>query len=209
MLLVLHTPTWEALPDPILQTITSCEQNNTTVYYCLCHIISNVLQLSTFFFLCVCVLYNSSTACNVAIKILAPKFGRLSYHHSKAMRMDWFNGMLKHIFLDCWISLKPLTTCYFLTTDDFLIGTATEVFMLKSATNVFPTEIMMKGKFYFIGRILQLLEVQHDTLALQLSLKINVSSQSWTVIIHFSFYAKVGYPCWRNQGAVWQQHPWI
>ncbi|XP_034737765.1 vitellogenin 3, phosvitinless [Etheostoma cragini] len=75
-----------------------------------------------------------STACNVAMKILAPKFGRLSYHYSKATRMDWFN-------------------------DDFLIGTAAEVFMLRNATNIFPTEIMMKGKFYFIGSILQLLEL--------------------------------------------------
>ncbi|XP_068447341.1 vitellogenin 3, phosvitinless [Clinocottus analis] len=75
-----------------------------------------------------------STACNVAVKILAPRFGRISYHYSKAVRMDWFN-------------------------DDFLIGTAAEVFMLRSATNVFPTEMMMKGKFYFIGRILQLLEL--------------------------------------------------
>ncbi|XP_042368565.1 vitellogenin 3, phosvitinless [Plectropomus leopardus] len=75
-----------------------------------------------------------STACNVAMKILAPKYGRLSYHYSKAVHMDWFN-------------------------DDFLIGTATEVFMLRSATSIFPTEILMKGKFYFIGRILQLLEL--------------------------------------------------
>ncbi|XP_074491254.1 vitellogenin 3, phosvitinless [Sebastes fasciatus] len=75
-----------------------------------------------------------STACNVAVKILAPKFGRLSYHYSKAIHMDWFN-------------------------DDFLIGTAAEVFMLRSATSIFPTEIMMKGKFYFIGRILQLMEL--------------------------------------------------
>ncbi|KAI3368252.1 hypothetical protein L3Q82_007972 [Scortum barcoo] len=75
-----------------------------------------------------------STACNVAVKILAPKFGRLSYHYSKGVRMDWFN-------------------------DDFLIGTAAEVFMLRSATTIFPTEIMMKGKFFFIGRILQLLEL--------------------------------------------------
>ncbi|XP_068563229.1 vitellogenin 3, phosvitinless [Cebidichthys violaceus] len=75
-----------------------------------------------------------STACNVAVKILAPKFGRLSYHYSKAVHMDWFN-------------------------EDFLIGTATEVFMLRSATSVFPTEIMMKGKFYFIGRILELMEL--------------------------------------------------
>ncbi|KAE8294103.1 Vitellogenin [Larimichthys crocea] len=75
-----------------------------------------------------------STACSVAVKILAPKFGRLSYHYSKAWRMDWFN-------------------------DDFLMGTAAEVFMLKSATNIFPTELIMKGKYYFIGRILQLLEL--------------------------------------------------
>ncbi|XP_075944739.1 vitellogenin 3, phosvitinless isoform X1 [Anarhichas minor] len=75
-----------------------------------------------------------STACNVAVKILAPRFGRFSYHYSKAMHMDWFN-------------------------DDFLIGTATEVFMLRSATSIFPTEIMMKGKFYFIGRILELMEL--------------------------------------------------
>ncbi|KAL6108038.1 uncharacterized protein ACO6RY_18668 [Pungitius sinensis] len=75
-----------------------------------------------------------STACNVAVKILGPRYSRLSYHYSKAIHMDWFN-------------------------DDFLIGTATEVFMLRSATNVFPTEILMKGQFYFIGRILQLMEL--------------------------------------------------
>ncbi|XP_065812413.1 vitellogenin 3, phosvitinless [Labrus bergylta] len=75
-----------------------------------------------------------SSACNVAVKILAPKFGRLSFFYSKALRMDWFN-------------------------DDFLIGTAAEILMLGSATNKFPTEFMMKGKLFFIGRILQLLEL--------------------------------------------------
>ncbi|KAM7011880.1 vitellogenin 3, phosvitinless [Tautogolabrus adspersus] len=75
-----------------------------------------------------------SSACNVAVKILAPKFGRLSFYYSKALRMDWFN-------------------------DDFLIGTAAEMLMLRSATNTFPTEFMVKGKFFFIGRILQLLEL--------------------------------------------------
>uniref|UniRef100_A0AAQ6AMA4 Vitellogenin domain-containing protein n=1 Tax=Amphiprion ocellaris TaxID=80972 RepID=A0AAQ6AMA4_AMPOC len=74
-----------------------------------------------------------STACNIAMKILAPKFGRLSYSYSQARRMDWFN-------------------------DDFLIGTAGEVFMLGNATNIFPTEFMTKGKLYVIGRILQLME---------------------------------------------------
>uniref|UniRef100_A0A668AAY5 Vitellogenin 3, phosvitinless n=1 Tax=Myripristis murdjan TaxID=586833 RepID=A0A668AAY5_9TELE len=76
---------------------------------------------------------NHSTACSVAVKILAPKFGRLCYHYSKAMRMDYFN-------------------------DNFLMGTDAEVFMLKSTTKILPSEIMMKGRFYFIGRILQLLE---------------------------------------------------
>uniref|UniRef100_A0A668A7M1 Vitellogenin 3, phosvitinless n=1 Tax=Myripristis murdjan TaxID=586833 RepID=A0A668A7M1_9TELE len=75
-----------------------------------------------------------STACSVAVKILAPKFGRLCYHYSKAMRMDYFN-------------------------DNFLMGTDAEVFMLKSTTKILPSEIMMKGRFYFIGRILQLLEL--------------------------------------------------
>lgn len=58
-------------------------------------------------------------------------------------------------------------TIYYPNADDFLIGTATEVIMLRSATNIFPTEIMMKGKFYFIGRILQLLEVWCDALGLE------------------------------------------
>uniref|UniRef100_A0A3Q2Y8B3 Vitellogenin 3, phosvitinless n=1 Tax=Hippocampus comes TaxID=109280 RepID=A0A3Q2Y8B3_HIPCM len=75
-----------------------------------------------------------STACNVAVKILAPKFGRLTYRFSKAMRVDWFS-------------------------DDLLLGTAAEFFMLRNATEIIPTEIMMKGKLYAIGRILQLLEI--------------------------------------------------
>ncbi|XP_020311040.2 vitellogenin 3, phosvitinless [Oncorhynchus kisutch] len=75
-----------------------------------------------------------STACSVAVKILAPKFGRVSYHYSKAMHLDWFN-------------------------DDFLIGTATEIFMLKNAASYIPTEIVTKGKFHFIGKILQLVEL--------------------------------------------------
>ncbi|XP_077572922.1 vitellogenin 3, phosvitinless [Stigmatopora nigra] len=75
-----------------------------------------------------------STACNVAVKILAPKFGRLTYRFSKAMRLDWFD-------------------------DDLRLGMAGEFFMLRNATEMIPTEIMMKGKLYFIGRILQLMEV--------------------------------------------------
>ncbi|KAF3690845.1 Vitellogenin [Channa argus] len=74
-----------------------------------------------------------STACSIAMKILTPKFGRIGFFYSKAMHFDWFD-------------------------DDFLIGTAAEVFILKGASNIIPSDIMMGGKFYSIGRILQLLE---------------------------------------------------
>lgn len=37
--------------------------------------------------------------------------------------------------------------------------------MLRNA-NVFPSEVIMKSKFFFIGRILELLEVRHPTLPL-------------------------------------------
>lgn len=89
MSLALHILTWGASPGPVLQTISSCEYNNAAVY--------SWLMLSHFIWYsmlsCFCGLYHSSTACSVAVKILSPKFGRLSYHYSKAMRMDYFNGM--------------------------------------------------------------------------------------------------------------------
>uniref|UniRef100_A0A3P9LDY0 Vitellogenin n=1 Tax=Oryzias latipes TaxID=8090 RepID=A0A3P9LDY0_ORYLA len=75
-----------------------------------------------------------STAANVAVKILAPKFGRLSYYYSKAKHMDWFD-------------------------DDFLIGTATEMYMIRNAAYMFPSEVMMSGKLHVIGRIVKLLDL--------------------------------------------------
>uniref|UniRef100_A0A3Q3FKW0 Vitellogenin 3, phosvitinless n=1 Tax=Kryptolebias marmoratus TaxID=37003 RepID=A0A3Q3FKW0_KRYMA len=75
-----------------------------------------------------------SIASSVAVKILSPKFGRLSYYYSKAKHIDWFD-------------------------DDFLTGIASESFMLKSANNTLPSEIMAKGKFHMIGRIIQMLEL--------------------------------------------------
>ncbi|XP_037554173.1 vitellogenin 3, phosvitinless [Nematolebias whitei] len=74
-----------------------------------------------------------SIASSVAVKILAPKFGRLSYFYSKARRVDWFD-------------------------DDFLTGLTSEFFMLKRANNIIPSKIMSKGKFHMIGRIIQLME---------------------------------------------------
>uniref|UniRef100_A0A8B9JBC7 Vitellogenin 3, phosvitinless n=1 Tax=Astyanax mexicanus TaxID=7994 RepID=A0A8B9JBC7_ASTMX len=75
-----------------------------------------------------------STACNIAVKVLAQKFGRLSYRYSKALRLDWFH-------------------------DDFLTGTSSELHLLRNGTGAIPTQIISKGKLHFIGRILQLVEV--------------------------------------------------
>ncbi|XP_015826097.3 vitellogenin 3, phosvitinless [Nothobranchius furzeri] len=75
-----------------------------------------------------------STASSVAMKILAPRFARFSYNYSKARHADWFS-------------------------DKFLVGAASEFFMLKSANHILPTEIMAKGKFHIIGRIIQLMEL--------------------------------------------------
>ncbi|XP_016316595.1 vitellogenin 3, phosvitinless isoform X2 [Sinocyclocheilus anshuiensis] len=74
-----------------------------------------------------------STACNIAMKILNPKLGHLSYRYSKNMHFDWFH-------------------------DDFLFGTSADIYMLKNESLI-PTKLMLKGKIHFIGRILQFLEL--------------------------------------------------
>ncbi|XP_043108873.1 vitellogenin 3, phosvitinless [Puntigrus tetrazona] len=73
-----------------------------------------------------------STACNIAMKILTPKLGHLSYRYSKNMHFDWFH-------------------------DDFLFGTSADIYMLQNESLI-PTKLMLKGKIHFIGRILQFLE---------------------------------------------------
>ncbi|XP_046713777.1 vitellogenin 3, phosvitinless [Silurus meridionalis] len=75
-----------------------------------------------------------STVCNIAVKILSQRFGRLSYRFSKALRFDWFR-------------------------DDLLTGTSRTLYLLKSGTSAFPTEIQSNGKLYFIGRVFQLLDL--------------------------------------------------
>uniref|UniRef100_A0AAR2IXH4 Vitellogenin domain-containing protein n=1 Tax=Pygocentrus nattereri TaxID=42514 RepID=A0AAR2IXH4_PYGNA len=75
-----------------------------------------------------------STACNIAVKVLAAKFGHLSYRYSKALHLDWFR-------------------------DELLTGMSREFYVLRNGTSAIPTEIISKGKLYFIGRILQLTEL--------------------------------------------------
>ncbi|XP_050979330.1 vitellogenin 3, phosvitinless isoform X1 [Labeo rohita] len=74
-----------------------------------------------------------STACNIAVKILTPKLGHLSYRYSRNMHFDWFH-------------------------DDLLFGTSADIYMLQNESLI-PTKLMLKGKIHFIGRILQFLEL--------------------------------------------------
>ncbi|XP_053491065.1 vitellogenin 3, phosvitinless [Ictalurus furcatus] len=75
-----------------------------------------------------------STVCNIAVKILSRKLGRLSYRFSKALHFDWFS-------------------------DDLLTGTSKALYLLKNGTSALPTEIISNGKLYFIGRVFQLLDL--------------------------------------------------
>ncbi|KAG7327844.1 hypothetical protein KOW79_009450 [Hemibagrus wyckioides] len=75
-----------------------------------------------------------STVCNIAVKILSRKFGRLSYGLSNALRFDWFR-------------------------DDLLMGSTRALYLLKNGTSVLPTEIISNGKLYFIGKVFQLLDL--------------------------------------------------
>ncbi|KAM4575550.1 vitellogenin 3, phosvitinless [Fundulus diaphanus] len=75
-----------------------------------------------------------SISSSLAVKILAPRLGRLSYYHSKAKHVDWFD-------------------------DGWLAGLSSEFFMLRNVNNIIPSEIMAKDKLHFIGRIIELMEL--------------------------------------------------
>uniref|UniRef100_A0A3Q2CDP0 Vitellogenin 3, phosvitinless n=1 Tax=Cyprinodon variegatus TaxID=28743 RepID=A0A3Q2CDP0_CYPVA len=75
--------------------------------------------------------HHLSIASSLAVRILAPRLGRLSYYYSKAKLVDLFD-------------------------DNWLTGISSEYFMLKNASNIIPSEIMFKGKLHFIGRIMDL-----------------------------------------------------
>ncbi|XP_014900520.1 vitellogenin 3, phosvitinless isoform X1 [Poecilia latipinna] len=75
-----------------------------------------------------------SIASSLAMKILAPRFGRLSYFCSKAKHVDWFD-------------------------DRWLTGVTSELFMLRNASNIIPSELVSSEKIHIIGRIIELLEL--------------------------------------------------
>ncbi|KAJ7410139.1 Vitellogenin-A2 [Willisornis vidua] len=77
--------------------------------------------------------YNISSACNIALKLLAPKLDRLSYRYSKVIRIDG----------------------YF---DNYKVGAAGDVFLMNSPGTMFPSAIISKLMAYSAGSVADLAE---------------------------------------------------
>ncbi|XP_025972306.2 vitellogenin-2 [Dromaius novaehollandiae] len=79
-------------------------------------------------------MYNISSACNIALKLLAPKLDRLSYRYSKVVRVGG----------------------YF---DNYKVGIAGDVFVMNSPGTMFPSAIISKLMANYAGSVADLLEV--------------------------------------------------
>ncbi|NXO63901.1 VIT2 protein, partial [Phainopepla nitens] len=77
--------------------------------------------------------YNISSACNIALKLLAPKLDRLSYRYSKVIRIGG----------------------YF---DNYKVGAAGDVFVMNSPGTMFPSAIISKLMAYSAGSVADLVE---------------------------------------------------
>uniref|UniRef100_A0A8C0UAG4 Vitellogenin-2-like n=1 Tax=Cyanistes caeruleus TaxID=156563 RepID=A0A8C0UAG4_CYACU len=77
--------------------------------------------------------YNISSACNIALKLLAPKLDRLSYRYSKVIRVGG----------------------YF---DNYKVGAAGDVFVMNSPGTMFPSAIISKLMAYSAGSVADLVE---------------------------------------------------
>ncbi|NWJ03541.1 VIT2 protein, partial [Crypturellus undulatus] len=78
-------------------------------------------------------MYNISSACNIALKMLAPKLDRLSYRYSKVIRVGG----------------------YF---DNYKAGIAGDVFVMNSPGTMFPSAIISKFMANYAGSVTDLLE---------------------------------------------------
>ncbi|NXQ18065.1 VIT2 protein, partial [Peucedramus taeniatus] len=77
--------------------------------------------------------YNISSACNIALKLLAPKLDRLSYRYSKVIRIGG----------------------YF---DNYKVGAAGDVLVMNSPGTMFPSAIISKLMAYSAGSVADLVE---------------------------------------------------
>ncbi|KFV67265.1 Vitellogenin-2, partial [Dryobates pubescens] len=78
-------------------------------------------------------MYNISSACNIALKLLAPKLDKLSYRYSKVIHID----------------------DYF---DNYKVGAAGDVYVMNSPGTMFPSAIISKLKAYSAGSVADLVE---------------------------------------------------
>ncbi|XP_009980901.1 PREDICTED: vitellogenin-2-like [Tauraco erythrolophus] len=79
-------------------------------------------------------MYNISSACNIALKLLAPKLDRLNYRYSKVVHIS-------HYF------------------DNYKVGAAGDVFVMNSPGTMFPSAIISKLTAYSAGSVADLVEV--------------------------------------------------
>ncbi|NWT68181.1 VIT2 protein, partial [Prunella himalayana] len=77
--------------------------------------------------------YNISSACNIALKLLAPKLDRLSYRYSKVIRIGG----------------------YF---DNYKVGAAGDILVMNSPGTMFPSAIISKLMAYSAGSVADLVE---------------------------------------------------
>ncbi|NWT96600.1 VIT2 protein, partial [Urocynchramus pylzowi] len=77
--------------------------------------------------------YNISSACNIALKLLAPKLDRLSYRYSKVIRIGG----------------------YF---DNYKVGAAGDLLVMNSPGTMFPSAIISKLMAYSAGSVADLVE---------------------------------------------------
>ncbi|KAG7282879.1 hypothetical protein CRUP_020717 [Coryphaenoides rupestris] len=75
-----------------------------------------------------------TAACNVAVKILSPKFDRLSYRFSRAIHMDAYS-------------------------DSLMLGGAASAFYINDAARILPKAIVAKARGYLAGAAADVLEV--------------------------------------------------
>ncbi|KPP59788.1 vitellogenin 1-like, partial [Scleropages formosus] len=83
-----------------------------------------------------------AAACNVAIKILSPKFDRLSYRFSKAIHLDFFHNRL-------------------------MAGAATTAYFINDAATILPRAVVAKVRAYMVGAAADVFEIGVRTEGIQ------------------------------------------
>ncbi|XP_034529933.1 vitellogenin 2 [Notolabrus celidotus] len=83
-----------------------------------------------------------AASCNVAVKILSPKFDRLCYHYSRALYLDAYHS-------------------------PWMVGAAASAFYVNDAATVLPRAVLAKARTYLAGAYADVLEVGVRTEGIQ------------------------------------------